>query len=415
MKVLIVHSRYFRYAGPETYLFKIKEALKEVGGIEIYIYAYNFINNEDYHLSEYFTAPPSVISTGFYSTSNSYIQSIISMQRLLFDYQAYRSLNKYIKDQKIDIVYTINPSIFLLKAAVMAAKKSKIPIISRLSDFQMMCTEYHFFRNGKICEDCKNGQYNVVRNRCIRGSKVQSLGRYLSRLVEELLNVKDHISKFVLPSLFMKKKMIEFGFDESKLVPIRTYIEQIDSSHRQDSPIKVIYVGRLSVEKGIDLLLDAFSEPIDNVELTIIGGNSEYFEEISHRSNNYNYVGYKEKNEINKILSKSHILVCPSRWYENTPNVVLEGMAHGLAIIVNDVGSLPELVDGNGMVFECNSSEALRSAIRDLSMNKDELNAMMQRSRHLASSQYREQNHVEALLEVFNTSINDYRSQEATK
>jgi glycosyltransferase involved in cell wall biosynthesis len=405
MKVLIVHSRYFRYAGPESYLFKIKEALKAVDGMEVFIFAYNFPNNEEYPLSEYFTAPPSVISSGFYSKSNSYVQSLISIQRLLFDYQAYRSLRKYIKDKKIDIVYTINPSIFLLKAAVMAAKKGRVPIISRLSDFQMMCTEYHFFRDGKICEQCKKGQFNVVKNRCIRGSRIQSLGRYFSRLVENILSTKKHINKYVLPSSFMKKKMIEYGFDESNLVVLKTFIEESAHSSCQDGQIKVVYVGRLSVEKGIDLLLDAFSKPIENTALTIIGGSCEYFEDISHKHSNYNYMGYKEKEEINKILSESHILVCPSRWYENTPNVVLEGMAHGLAIVVNDVGSLPELIDGNGLIFQNNSSESLRSAIRHLSKNKEVLQTMMTKSWHLAKSQYNEHTHVESLVKLFNSSI----------
>jgi glycosyltransferase involved in cell wall biosynthesis len=405
MKLLIVHSRYFRYAGPESYLFKIKEALQEVEDIEVFIFAYNFPNNEDYHLSEYFTAPPSVIATGFYSKSNSYIQSIISMQRLLFDYQAYRSLKKYIKDMNIDIVYTINPSIFLLKAAVMAASKEGIPIISRLSDFQMMCTEYHFFRNGKICEECKNGQFNVVKNKCIRGSRIHSLGRYLSRLVENYLKIKEHINTFILPSAFMRKKMVEFGFDESNLVVLNTFVEENGLSSRQDSTINVVYIGRLSVEKGIDLVLDAFSEPIENVSLIVIGGNCEYFEGIRHKSSNYKYLGYQEKKEINRILSESHILVCPSRCYDNSPNVILEAMAHGLAIIVNDVGSLPEFINGNGMVFEHDSSESLRSAIQCLSTNRQELQKMMENSWYLARSQYTEQTHVDILVKLFNSAI----------
>jgi glycosyltransferase involved in cell wall biosynthesis len=408
MKVLIVHSRYFRFAGPESYLFKIKEALREVDGIEVFIFAYNFPNNEKYPLSEYFTAPPSVISSGFYSKSSSYVQTIISMQRLLFDFQAFRSLTRYIKDEKIDIVYTINPSIFLLKAAVMAANKERVPIIARMSDFQMMCTEYHFFRDGKICEQCKDGQFHVVKNSCIRGSRIQSLGRYLSRLVENLLKIKDRINTFVLPSTFMMKKMIEYGFDEDNLQVLRTFIEEYEYSSRQDSSINVVYVGRLSVEKGIDILLDAFSEPIENVVLTVIGGNCEYFEEISQKSGNYKYVGYKEKDEINSILSESHILVCPSRWYENTPNVVLEAMAHGLAIIVNDVGSLPELIDGNGLIFEQDSSESLRDAIMRLSRNKNELHAMMEKSWHLARSEYREKTHVESLVKLFKSSTNNH-------
>jgi glycosyltransferase involved in cell wall biosynthesis len=210
----------------------------------------------------------------------------------------------------------------------------------------------------------------------------------------------------------MKKKMIEFGFDKNNLLLLKTFIEKYRYSSRKDSPINVVYVGRLSIEKGIDLLLDAFSEPIENVVLSIIGDNCEYFERISNKTRNYRYLGYKNKEEIDRILSESHILVCPSRWYENTPNVVLEGMAHGLAIIVNDVGSLPELIDGNGLVFEHDSHESLRAVIRRLTNNRNELNAMMEKSWHLARSQYSEETHVESLVKIFNNSIRRDFTQE---
>ena len=287
----------------------------------------------------------------------------------------------------------------------MAAYKERIPVISRMSDFQLMCAEYHFFREGKTCEECINGQYHAVKNRCIRGSLAHSLGRYSSRLVENILGIKNRTNSFVLPSLFMKQKMIEFGFDEKKLNVLKTFTEKPKYSSRQDKTINVVYVGRLTQEKGIDLLLEAFSEPIENVRLTVIGGSTEYFEQLGLKSIGYNYLGYQDKEEINRVLSESHILVCPSRWYENMPNVVLEGMTHGLAIIVNDIGSLPELIDGNGLIFERDSPKSLRSSIQRLSLNKDELLAMMEKSLNLAGSLYNEKTHVESLVKLFNSSF----------
>ena len=165
--------------------------------------------------------------------------------------------------------------------------------------------------------------------------------------------------------------LIKNGVSKSKIFEIPTGIERkyIVSRTRlvQNNKIKFLFVGRNDPLKGVDeifksltlLDLNLFSfELIGPIEKKILHKNIKYHGLVS------------DVNEKNKIYDNCDVLLCPS-YSEGMPNVIIEAMSRGLAIIATDVGAVSLLVsENNGVLIESPSYENIIIAIENmLSLN----------------------------------------------
>ena len=158
-----------------------------------------------------------------------------------------------------------------------------------------------------------------------------------------------------------------------------TYIpNSVDTEHftpstlkTWNSPINILFVGRLTEEKGVDTLFHAMREVIakgfKQLSLTLAGDGPlrREFEEMVSDLGITKYVEFVgSTNEVVHYYRNSHILVIPSNW-EGLPLVLLEGMACGLAIVASNLGGTREgIEDGiNGLLFTPGKEDELSSKI----------------------------------------------------
>ena len=132
-----------------------------------------------------------------------------------------------------------------------------IPVIARFSDFQLLCPAYTFFRNGKVCEDCKNGFYHAFKNKCLQNSYGVTLGRVLAMYAYRLLRIQEKIDIIIAPSKFLQYKLIEYGLDKSKIINIPSFIDINKYEPCYDHKLYVLYVGNIQRYKGVDVLIKA--------------------------------------------------------------------------------------------------------------------------------------------------------------
>jgi glycosyltransferase involved in cell wall biosynthesis len=297
----------------------------------------------------------------------------------------------------------------------------KVPIVVRLSDYQMICPQAHCLRDGVPCELCVGGSlYSSIRFRCIKGSKAASIINYAATKYHLTRGYFNQIDKFVLTNEFAKQMMLKGGYDDSRVVVIPTFVKLSTVSNLDAYRGEYItYIGRLDPTKGVELVVKAFCDmyetgQADNIRLIVIGEGSERYKSklmaITQQHgacDNIQFLGQLEKEDVDSYLAGALMNVVPSRWYENLPNVVLESFSAGTPVIASDIGSLSEMLEGGkaGLLFESGSSSDLSTKIAELVADKERLQRMSVVCRRIAREKYSQQEHVARLLAVFEDMI----------
>jgi glycosyltransferase involved in cell wall biosynthesis len=185
----------------------------------------------------------------------------------------------------------------------------------------------------------------------------------LTTWYDRLIRIPTRIDRFLTPSEFLRQKLIQGGFAPARIATVPNFV---DLSAYRSLPEKdyFLYVGRLSPEKGVDILIRAVSR-CDAGRLVIVGSGPE--EEALKRlagelgASRVEFAGYKSGDDLKTILAEAQFVVLPSRWYENLPFAVMEAFAASKAVVASDIGGIPEMVDDgvNGLLFLMGDEDAL--------------------------------------------------------
>lgn len=286
-----------------------------------------------------------------------------------------RAMREALKREKPDVVNVHNLYPFISPAALRECKRAGVPVVMTVHNFRLICPTGLFMRDGGPCEYClqKGNEWGCVKFNC-ENSVLKSVG-YAAR--NAVARIKRHyidcIDKFACITDFQRRKLIEAGFDPKKTVLIPN---SVDVSDEILPPLGeyVAFCGRLSREKGIDLILEvARSHPEIPFRLA---GECREAALIENLPKNVELVGYKTGNELTEFYRNARFMVMASRWYEGFPMSILESAQHYKAVIGPDHGGFTEIIgtgdDAIGMLFEPGNAEALDDAVAQLWNNPDE-------------------------------------------
>lgn len=182
------------------------------------------------------------------------------------------------------------------------------------------------------------------------------------------------------------------GVNPNQIIDIPSGVEtefiSSDIASHQESFTKFVFLGRAERRKGIIELNSALSELILDKQIFQFDFIGPIPEELKLKHPSINYLGeIREADRIKKILQQSDVLVCPS-WSEGFPNVILEAMASGLAIIATDVGAVSAMVSNkNGWLIQPLNNLELKGALYDALTCKS-LNLKKQNSLDLVKTQF---------------------------
>lgn len=203
----------------------------------------------------------------------------------------------------------------------------------------------------------------------------------------EVLTALQHATLVVVESEFLARRLSELGVPSDRLLILRQGLDRTDLRHRgvergsKHLPLKVLYVGQLAEHKGVDLAIRSAAILSRNgvpVHLTVHGqptGSAAYLRKLHNLAESCSVsIGAPlNRTEVGRAIAESDVVVVPSRWYDNSPNVILEAFATGVPVIVAGHGGMAEMVrDGvNGLVFEPGSAVSLAKALRRLIVEAD--------------------------------------------
>ena len=275
-----------------------------------------------------------------------------SALRMLYSWRIQQEAERVIRTFRPDVVHIHNAYPALGPAIFLAAGKLRRPVVVTIHNYRLRCPNGYMFTADSICTRCERGAYhNAVLHPCFATRK-QGIA-YASNLWVHrfVLDLEEKVRLFICPSEFMLATLQRWGLPPHRLRLVRNFV--YPAPDPDTTPGKCgMYVGRLSREKGVHILLHALKRAGDP-PFMIVGDGPEadrlrrlasQLELVRAR-----FLGRVPPEDVDGFLREARFVVLPSVWNENAPLVALEAMARGRALIVSSVGGLQELAqDGRG-------------------------------------------------------------------
>jgi len=413
MKILIVNFRFFISGGPERYLFNIINLL-EANGHEVIPFSVKHLKNKASKYAEYFMEGIGLAGEIYakdYKSTNNVILFLKLLKRFFYSFEAKKRLLHLIKHTKPDIIYVLHYKGLISPSIFDVAKKMGIPIVNRISDFSRICANNVLFdyRKNEICEKCIHGlKLNGIINKCSNNSYANSIIKVFALYVEKLMKLDSKTSAYVIPSEFTIKKFIEAGFNENKIKYIPTFYQLVERAGDDvvEEDGSVLLFGRLDPDKGVEFAINNFIEL--KIKLNIIGESSdpkyyEYLKSLVGDSKHIRLLGYMESKELSIYIQKCSLVIVPSLWYDNFPNVILEAASYKKPVLASNVGSLSYMIKNNenGMLFNRNDSFDFKQKLLEIFNNSKKLKLMGDNAFRILNTEYSEQQHYNKLIELF--------------
>ena len=272
-----------------------------------------------------------------------------------------------------DVAHLHNTWFAMSPAVILSLKRLDIPTVLTLHNYRITCANGLLFRDGGPCEMCVGSHpWHAVKFACYRGSRTQSLFAAATIEVHRRLGSwTEHVNTFIALSEAQRELMIRAGLPSSKLRVKPNFVADPGARVRPPSASKqVVYVGRLSEEKGVQVLLDAWEQvDMPHLELLIVGDGPERSALEARQPPRTRFTGPLRSSEVRSLMLSARALVVPSLWYETMGLVVLEAFSSRLPVIASDVGAPGDIVRkalGPKWIFRAGSVGSLKAALETI-------------------------------------------------
>ena len=385
MKVLMLHNRY-RERGGEDYSSAAEVELLRSVGIDC-----EFLQLDNREM----------IKTGLAAAA----AAVWSRQRAneIFD---------IVIDRKIDVVHVQNFFPQFSPAVHWAAGEAGAAVVQTLRNYRLACVNGQFFRDGRICEDCL-GRTPIrgVIHRCYRDS-IAASGAVAAMLVaHRLLGTWTHkVDRFIAVSDFIRTKLLQAGLPPGKVEVKPNFLPVEPAAPGPGDGGYFIYVGRLSEEKGIRTLLDAWktlSPPAPVLKLVGEGPLEEFVRSAAAALPQVEVLGPRKPAEVLDLVARAQALVFPSEWYEGHPRVLIEALSVGTPIISSDIGAAAEVVEDqvSGLQFRGGVALDLSAKVKEFMTGRDRMRAMRSAARETFLARYTAASNVKRILGIYERAL----------
>ncbi|NCT37351.1 WecB/TagA/CpsF family glycosyltransferase [Bacillus sp. EB93] len=350
IKVLFVHN-YYQMSGGEDKVVEEEISLLQQNGIEVSKY---FISNYEIKL-------------------DGLINKVKLGLNTIWAKNQYKKLKDTLIREKPDVVHFHNTFPLFSPSVYYACKDLGIPVVQTLHNYRLACPGAMLLRNGEVCEKCITGSLiNSIKHGCYRNSRIQTIPLSTMLATHRLLDTwNKKVDKYIALTHFAKGKFAENDLDVDKITVKPNFIQQTAKmSTKENKENRIVFVGRLSKEKGLHLLLKAWSNVNAelNAKLDIIGDGplKEELEAKYGHLNNIEFHGKMNSNDVLGYMSKSKYVVVPSIWYEGFPMTIVEAYSVNTPVIASNIGSLKEVVidEVTGFHFENNNVNDLEKVLK---------------------------------------------------
>jgi glycosyltransferase involved in cell wall biosynthesis len=323
----------------------------------------------------------------------------------------YRELRALIRRERPQVAHFHNTFPLLSPAAYYAAQAEGVPVIQTLHNYRLLCPNALFFREGRVCEDClgRAVPWPGVAHACYRGS------RSSSGVVAAMLSThrvagtwSRAVDMYIALTEFASQKFTQGGLPAHNIAVKPNFVYP-DPGSGHGKGEYVLFVGRLSQEKGVEVLLAAWELLQGNVPLKVVGDgpSARQVAEAAKRLRGVEWLGRQPKDSVRALMKDARALIFPSVWYEGFPMVIAEAYAVGLPVIASDLGSMSSLIDHGrtGLLFSPGDPESLTAQVEWALAHPAELKRMRKGARAEFEAKYTAERNDRIRMDIYQTTI----------
>jgi glycosyltransferase involved in cell wall biosynthesis len=258
---------------------------------------------------------------------------------------SYRRLRALFRTESPDVAHFHNTFPLLSPAAYYAARAEGVAVVQTLHNFRLVCANAMLYRDGHHCHDCIDRAlpFGAVVHACYRGSRAASAVAAGMLVTHRALGTwRRAVTKYVALTAFARDTFIAGGLPADRIaIKPNTLADDPGVGTHQGG--YALYVGRLSVEKGVDQLLNAWRLLPTPFKLVVAGSGPlerSPWRDLPHVT----WLGQQPQERVLELMRDASFLVFPSRLYEGCPVTLVQAFATGLPVVASRHGSIGEIV-----------------------------------------------------------------------
>ena len=323
-----------------------------------------------------------------------------------------RAVRRAVIDFRPDVVHVHN--IFpLISPAIFSAIGRRASRVLTLHNYRLFCPAAIPMRAGQICTECldSHSALPALKHGCYRGSRVATLPLAASVALHRKLDTwEKHVDAFVALTQFQRVRMVQAGLPAEKVHVKPNFYPGMPPIPIWDNRNEhVVFVGRLSEEKGIRNLIKAWALWGSVAPKLRVVGDGPLRNELERLAKNLpvRFMGQVTAETAQGEIASARLLVLPSECFEGFPMVVREAFAFGTPAAVSNIGPLPSIVRHgvSGVVFEPSNPESLLQEVRRAWETPGLLEQFGKGARAEFEGKYTEEANYATLMDIYERAI----------
>ncbi|WP_179031787.1 glycosyltransferase family 4 protein [Paenibacillus kribbensis] len=395
-KVLIIHN-FYQQSGGEDKVVEQESAMLRSRGIETEHY---YVHND------------SIQSKGLANMAKLAVEATWSLPE-------FRRIQKMLLQVKPDVVHVHNFFPVISPSVYHACERLGIPVVQTLHNYRLICPAATFMRGNEVCEKCLHGTLlHSIRHGCYRGSQLQTIPVAAMIKFNELIGTWQHkVSRYIALTEFARNKFAESGIPLDRISVKPNFIQPKTAEAKYDPNDRyLLFVGRISREKGVRNLLQAWSglEDRAGLRLVIIGDGPEKAElTAAYPQEDIRFLGQQDADTVLDCMSRAMYVMVPSIWYEGFPMTIVESYSVGTPVLCSRIGALEEVVEDGvtGFHFQHDDLENIKTVIRR-AVAYENYAAMRQQVSEIYTARYTEEVNAKQLMAIYSKAMEE-RNDEA--
>jgi len=394
MRILLANKFFYLNGGSEAVFFQERSFLLRQG-YDVVDFSMTDERNVPSQYMEYFV--PNInfnTRAGIfqrYRKAISFVSSSVAMAKI----------EELITQEKPQIAHLHNIYHQLTPSIIHVLKKHGVKVVLTLHDYKLVCPSYLALKDNEICNDCGGGKFWHAFTENCQKSRMRGLLLSIEAIFHKWRKSYDKVDLFLAPSRFLAE-LIGQRIPQEKIIVLPNGIDVDTYQANYDDKGYVLYLGRLSKEKGVETLLCAHQKMEADLPLKVVG-TGPLENDLQKEYSEVDFMGYRSGQDLKDIIGNASFIVVPSEWYENCSMVVLESMAFGKCVIGSRIGGIPEQIeDGRtGFLFEMGDETELVAKMGLLANNAKLRKKMGHAARNKLEKEFSLEGHNRKLIKIF--------------
>ncbi len=389
MKILIAHNVYQQRAGEEAVVAAEAQLLRQHGHDVV---CYRRCNDE--------------------LRQRGPVQQIGTAIDTLWSSRSFCELTDLIERERPLVAHFHNTFPMISPSAYYACARAGVPVVQTLHNYRLLCPAAKLLREGTVCEAClgRSIAWHAMVHACYRQS------RSATAVVATMLAAhgglgswRSKVDTYIALSEFARRKFISGGLPAHRIAVKPNFV--VSGPVQRKVADYALFVGRLSEEKGPQLLVEAWRGMPTKIPLRL-AGDGPLFEKLARevRQASLDHVellGRRTPDQIRELMDGARFLVFPSIWYESAPMTIIEAFSRGLPVVASRLGSMAEIVEDGmtGMHFEAGAAADLAAKVEWAWKHPAEVEHMAEAARVAYEDRYRPSKNYEMLMDIYRGAL----------